>query len=184
MIISKGIVFAATLAFAVGVLNAGMYYTVDGSGSVTRHDHAETPYPVGAIIDPSGAHYATPEDQLCVSNGVLRLRSVDDFNARQTNRAPMDVSVGFGMIRTYADGSIEMASGPIIVPGTTNGAYEIWVDSETGLVLTTLDHASPRKSKAEKDAAKSAKLAKVAAVKAAQSDKEKLDALYDLLGLK
>jgi hypothetical protein len=98
--------------------------------------------------------------------------------------APRDVALGKAVLRTRADGSVELLSGPLIVPGTTNGAYEVWVDAETGLVLTVLDHASPRKSKAEKDAAKADKKAKIAAVKAAQTDKAKLDALLDLLGLK
>ena len=98
--------------------------------------------------------------------------------------APRDVELGKATLRTYPDGSVELLSGPLILPGTTTGAYEVWVDSSTGLVLTTLDHASPRKSKSEKDAAKAEKRAKVAAVKAANSDKAKLDALLDLLGLK
>jgi hypothetical protein len=98
--------------------------------------------------------------------------------------APRDVELGKATLRTYPDGSVELLSGPLILPGTATGAYEVWVDSTTGLVLTTLDHASPRKSKAEKDAAKAEKRSKVAAVKAAGSDKAKLDALLDLLGLK
>ncbi len=98
--------------------------------------------------------------------------------------APRDVELGKATLRTYPDGSVELLSGPLILPGTATGAYEVWVDSTTGLVLTTLDHASPRKSKAEKGAAKAAKTAKIAAVKAAGSDKAKLDALLDLLGLK
>ena len=98
--------------------------------------------------------------------------------------APQDVELGKATLRTYPDGSVELLSGPLILPGTSTGAYEVWVDSTTGLVLTTLDHASPRKSKAEKDAATAAKAAKIAAVKAAESDKAKLDALIDLLGLK
>jgi hypothetical protein len=98
--------------------------------------------------------------------------------------ASRDVELGKATLRTYPDGSVELLSGPLILPGTATGAYEVWVDSGTGLVLTTLDHASPRKSKSEKDAAKAEKVAKVAAVKAANSDKAKLDALLDLLGLK
>ena len=98
--------------------------------------------------------------------------------------APRDVALGKATLRTYPDGSVELLSGPLILPGTTNGAYEVWVDAETGLVLTTLDHASPRKSKADKDAAKAARKAKIAAVKAAKNDAQKLDALLDLLGLK
>jgi hypothetical protein len=98
--------------------------------------------------------------------------------------ASRDVELGKATLRTYPDGSVELLSGPLILPGTATGAYEVWVDSTTGLVLTTLDHASPRKSKAEKDAAKAEKVAKIAAVKEAGSDKAKLDALLDLLGLK
>jgi hypothetical protein len=136
-------------------------------------------------------------------NGTDLIESVtetwtdEDLAAQETQRqaeaaaaqaaealAPRDVELGKATLRTYPDGSVELLSGPLILPGTATGAYEVWVDSTTGLVLTTLDHASPRKSKSEKDAAKAEKLAKVAAVKAANSDKAKLDALLDLLGLK
>jgi hypothetical protein len=98
--------------------------------------------------------------------------------------APADIQLGKATLRTHADGSVELLSGPLVLPGTSNGAYEIFVDSETGLVLSTLDHASPRKSKAEKDAAKAERKAKIALVKAAKNDSKKLDALLDLLGLK
>jgi hypothetical protein len=99
------------------------------------------------------------------------------------NAAPQDVTVGKAKLRTYADGSVELVSGPIILPGSTNGAYEVWVDSETGLVLSVLDHASPRKTQAEKDADKAKKRQQIAAVKAATTDKDKLAALLVLLGL-
>jgi hypothetical protein len=74
--------------------------------------------------------------------------------------------------------------GPLIIPGETNGAFEVWVDSETGLVLSVLDHASPKKTKAEKDAAKKAKQDQIKAVKAATNDRDRLAALLLLLGLK
>jgi hypothetical protein len=111
-------------------------------------------------------------------------RAEDEAERAAEALEPRDVELGKAILRTYPDGSVELLSGPLILPGTSTGAYEVWVDSGTGLVLTTLDHASPRKSKAEKHAAKAAKVAKVAAVKAANSDKAKLDALLDLLGLK
>lgn len=98
--------------------------------------------------------------------------------------APRDVQLGKSNLRTYPDGSVELLSGPLIVPGTESGAFEIWVDSDTGLVLTTLDHASPRKTKAEKDAAKAATKAKIQSVKTATTDKDKLAALLDLFNLK
>lgn len=98
--------------------------------------------------------------------------------------APADIQLGKATLRTHADGSVEILSGTLILPGTSNGAYEIFVDSETGLVLTTLDHAGPRKSREEKDAAKAERKAKIALVKAAKNDSKKLDALLDLLGLK
>ena len=121
------------------------------------------------------------EDAAAAAAGAAAQREAD---AAAEALAPRDVDLGKATLRTHPDGSVEFLSGPLILPGTSTGAYEVWVDSTTGLVLTTLDHASPRKSKAEKDAAKAEKLAKVAAVKAAGSDKAKLDALLDLLGLK
>jgi hypothetical protein len=111
-------------------------------------------------------------------------QAAEDVERAAEALEPRDVQLGKATLRTHPDGSVELLSGPLILPGTATGAYEVWVDGDTGLVLTTLDHASPRKSKAEKDAAKAAKLAKVAAVKAASSDKDKLAALLDLLGLK
>jgi len=72
----------------------------------------------------------------------------------------------------------------LLLPGSASGVYEVWVDAGTGLVLADLDHASPRKTKEEKAAQKAARKAKIAAVKAANTDKAKLDALLDLLGLK
>jgi hypothetical protein len=97
--------------------------------------------------------------------------------------APRDVQLGKATLRTYPDGSLELVSGPLVLPGTESGAFELWVDSDTGLVLTALDHASPRKTNAEKDAAKADKKAKIAAVKAASTDKQKLEALLDLFNL-
>jgi len=105
-------------------------------------------------------------------------------NAAAEAIAPRDVLLGKAMLRTYPDGAVELLSGPLILPGTTNGAYEVWVDAATGLVFADLDHASPRKSKAEKDAQKTARKAKIAAVKAATNDKDKLAALLVLMGLK
>lgn len=95
-----------------------------------------------------------------------------------------DVTIGKAVVRTYADGGIEVLSGPLILPGTTNGAFEVLVISDGGVVLGILDHASPRKTKAEKDAAKAAKLQTVKAIKAATTDKEKFDLLLALFGLK
>jgi hypothetical protein len=128
---------------------------------------------------------------------VTEIWTAEELAAQETQRqaesaaaqaaealASRDVELGKATLRTYPDGSVELLSGPLILPGTATGAYEVWVDSSTGLVLTTLDHASPRKSKAKKDAAKAEKTAKIAAVKAASGDKAKLDALLDLLGLK
>ena len=106
-----------------------------------------------------------------------------DAKAAQVAAEPQDVTVGKVRLRTHADGAVELIDGPLILPGSASGAYEVWVDAETGLVLSVLDHASPRKSKAEKDAAKQAKRDQIKAVKAAQTDKDKLAALLKLLGL-
>lgn len=103
--------------------------------------------------------------------------------AQAKEQAPQDVTIGKAKLRTYADGSVELVSGLIIIPGTTNGAYEVWVDSDTGLVLSVLDHASPRKTQVQKDADKAKKRQQIAAVKAATTDKDKLAALLVLLGL-
>lgn len=99
-------------------------------------------------------------------------------------------------LRSSADGSLELTSGPMILRGTsfvvTNGTtnvvfekgQEIMVDNETGLVIGILDHASPKKTKTEKDKSKKTFYDKVKAAKAASTDKQKLEALYDLFNLK
>ena len=102
----------------------------------------------------------------------------------QVAALPQDVALGKAVLRTHADGSVELISGPLVIGGTTNGAYELWVDSDTGLVLSTLDHASPRKSKAEKDADKKAKKDKLAAIKAEPNTNKKLEMLLEVLNLK
>jgi hypothetical protein len=69
--------------------------------------------------------------------------------------------------------------GPLIVPGEASGAFEIWVDTETGIVLSV-----PKGTKAQKDAAKKVKQDQIKAVKAAKNDADKLAALLLLLGMK
>ena len=96
---------------------------------------------------------------------------------------PVTQSVGQATVKTYADGTMEIV-GALLIPGASNRVYEVTIDGDTGLMFGELDHASPRKSKAEKDAAKAARKAKIAAVKKATSRNEKVDALLDLLGLK
>jgi hypothetical protein len=143
--------------------------------------HGEPPADVAAR---AGWVDVTPEIQAIVDAEEAQRQADAAAAAEAEALAPRDVELGKATLRTYPDGSVELLSGPLILPGTTNGAYEVWIDADTGLVLTVLDHASPRKSKAEKDAAKADKKAKIAAVKAAQTDKAKLVALLDLLGLK
>jgi hypothetical protein len=147
-------------------------------GAVVRLSEAERK----EILDAEAAEEAQRAEDAAAAAAVAAAQR--EAEAAADALAPRDVQIGKATLRTYPDGSVELLSGPLILPGTASGAYELWVDSATGLVLTTLDHASPRKSKAEKDAAKAAKTAKVAAVKAAGNDKAKLDALLDLLGLK
>jgi hypothetical protein len=123
----------------------------------------------------------------CPKPTIDQLRALQaqaDAKAAEVEAQPVDVQIGKTVLRTWPDGAVELVSGPLIVPGTTNGAYEVWVDSQTGMLFADLDHASPRRTKAEKDAAKEARKAKIAAVKAAGTDKAKLDALLNLFGLK
>ena len=117
---------------------------------------------------------------------ALPQAAVDAAQAALDSEAPQtqDIQLGKAVLRTYADGTVELISGPLVIVGTTNGAYELWVDSETGIVLSTLDHASPRKSKAEKDADKKAKKDKLAAIKAEPNINRKLEMLLEVLNLK
>jgi hypothetical protein len=105
-------------------------------------------------------------------------------NAAVEALLPQDVTLGKATLRTYPDGSVELVSGPLLIAGTTNGVYEITIDPTTGLVFGELDHASPRKSKAEREAAKADRRARIQAARAATTDKQKIAAIYDLLGLK
>ena len=113
----------------------------------------------------------------------LAAEAVAASNAAVAALEPEVVRIGKADVVTYADGSVEIA-GAWLVRGVSNGVWEVWVDAETGMVFGDLDHASPRKTKAEKDAAKAARKQKIAAVKAAKSDGAKLAALLDLWGLK
>jgi hypothetical protein len=113
----------------------------------------------------------------------LAAEAVAASNAAAVALEPEVVRIGKADVVTYADGSVEIA-GAWLVRGLSNGVFEVWVDADTGMVFADLDHASPRKSKVEKDAAKAAKRAKIAAVKTAKTDGAKLAALLDLWGLK
>jgi hypothetical protein len=135
---------------------------------------------VDAVWTPAELAQQAADAAQAASNAAAQTAS----NAAAEAIAPRDVQLGKAMLRTYPGGAVELLSGPLILTGTTNGAYEVWVDSDTGLVFADLDHASPRKTKAEKDAQKAARKAKIAAVKAATNDKDKLAALLVLMGLK
>jgi len=158
---------------AAAKVPAGIYEGIDY--------HGEPPADVAAR---AGWVDVTPEIQALLDQQAADAATAQAAAEATEAIAPRDVELGKATLRTYPDGSVELLSGPLILPGTSNGAFEVWVDSETGLVLAALDHASPRKSKAEKDAAKAEKRAKIAAVKAAKNDAQKLAALLDLLGLK
>lgn len=113
----------------------------------------------------------------------LAAEAIAASNAAAAALEPEVVRIGKADVVTYADGSVEIA-GAWLVRGLSNGVFEVWVDADTGMVFADLDHASPRKSKAEKDAAKAARKQKIATVKAAKTDGAKLAALLDLWGLK
>jgi hypothetical protein len=130
------------------------------------------------------ATYTQPTPAFCES---IKTNAINWANDRRTM-----VRLDKTYLRSNDDGSLELMSGPFIIQGTsmiitnstTNVVFskgqELWVDNDTGLVLSTLDHASPKKTKAEKDSAKKIQYDKIKAFKNATTDKQKLDALVEL----
>ena len=66
----------ATIMLLTSIATAGIYYTVDDAGNVTRHK-GDTPYPSGAIFDVAISS-TIPDRQLVYADGVIKRRPQSD----------------------------------------------------------------------------------------------------------
>ena len=167
------------VAFAAQAAMAGIFYSVDDDGNVTRHE-GDVPLPAGAIWQARCPRDADPAT-LSVVNGVVVVDPV------KVNSVQAKLEASLILPRQEPTG----IEAPVVVLTSISNAYGIGVVAgDDGQLITYVDHQSPRpdateiaRRQADAIAARAAKLAEAKAAKQKGNLQGRIAALEALLGV-